>query len=148
MESRLNFRLVAKKGTLISDEMIQQYTLHDKHSGGQLYQHLRRKEKRYQSRRKSYAGRDHIKNRVSIDERPAIVEEKSRVEDWEIDLVIDNGHSGTLVTIVNRATSFTVSSRVNSKSADVVTAATISFLAPRRSRLFCRSVQFLTTRIE
>jgi hypothetical protein len=38
------------------------------------------------------------------------------------------------------------------ESADVVTAATVSFLAPyrapRRSRLFCRSVQFLTTRIE
>jgi IS30 family transposase len=136
MESRLNFRLVAKKGTLISDEMIQQYTLHDKHSGGQLYQHLRRKEKRYQSRRKSYAGRDHIKNRVSIDERPAIVEEKSRVEDWEIDLLIDNGHSGALVTIVNRATSFTVSSRVNSKSADVFTAATISFLAPYRAAVY------------
>jgi IS30 family transposase len=105
--------------------------LHDKHSGGQLYQHLRRKEKVYQSRRKSYAGRDHINNRVSIDERPAIVEEKSRIEDWEIDLVIGNGHSGALVTIVDRATSFTVSSRVNSKSADVVTAATISFLALR-----------------
>jgi IS30 family transposase len=107
--------------------------LHDKHSGGQLYQHLRRKEKRYQSRRKSYAGRDHIKNRVSIDERPAIFEEKSRVEDWGIDLVIGNGHSGALVTIVDRATSFTFLSRVNSKSADVVTAATTSFPAPYRA---------------
>ena len=34
---------------------------------------------------------------------------KKRVGDWEIDLVIGKGHSGALVTIVDRATSFTVS---------------------------------------
>ncbi len=115
-----------EKDTLISYETIYQYIWRDKQSGGLLYQDLRRQGKRYQSRRKSYAGRGHIKNRVSIDERPAIVEEKSRVGDWEIDLVIGKGHSGALVTIVDRATSFTVSKQVNSKSADVVTAATIT----------------------
>jgi IS30 family transposase len=45
---------------------------------------------------------------VSIDERPSIVEDKSRIGDWEIDLVIGKGHSGALVTIVERKTSFTV----------------------------------------
>ena len=122
--------LRSEKDTLISHETIYQYIWSDKKSGGLLYQDLRRQGKRYQSRRKSYAGRGHIKNRVSIDERPAIVEKKSRVGDWEIDLVIGKGHSGALVTIVDRATSFTVSKRVNSKSADVVTAATIALLAP------------------
>jgi IS30 family transposase len=62
----------------------------------------RRQGKCCQSRRKTYAGRGHIKNRVSIDERPAIVEEKFRVGDWEIDLVICKGHSDALVTIVDR----------------------------------------------
>jgi IS30 family transposase len=108
------------KDTLISYETVYQYNWRDKHSESQLYQRLRRKGKRYQSRRKSYAGRDHIKNRVSINERPAIVEEKSQAGDWEIYLVIGKGHSGALVIIVDRVTSFTVSKRVNSKSADVV----------------------------
>jgi IS30 family transposase len=45
-------------------------------------------------------------------------------------LGICKGYSGALVTIVNRATSFTVSKRVNRKSAEVVTAATIALLAP------------------
>ena len=115
------------KDTLISYETVYQCIWRDRHSGGQLYQHLRRKGKRYQSRRKSYAGRDHIKNRVSINEQSAIVEEKSCVGDLEVDLVIDKGHSGALVIIVDRTTSFTVSKRVNSKSADVVAAATIAF---------------------
>ncbi|AGH44758.1 integrase catalytic subunit [Paraglaciecola psychrophila 170] len=46
--------------------------------------------------------------------------------DWEIDLVIGKGHSGALVTIVERKTSFTVSRRVDDKSAKIVTAATIA----------------------
>jgi IS30 family transposase len=107
------------KDTLISYETVYQYIWRDKHFGGQLYQRLRRKGKRYQSRCKSYAGRSHIKNRVSINERSDIVEEKSRVRGWEIDLVIGKDHSGALVIIVDRVTSFTVSKRVNSKSADM-----------------------------
>jgi IS30 family transposase len=70
---------------------------------------------------------------VSIDERPAIVDEKTRVGDWEIDLVIGKGHSGALVTIVACAMSFTVSKRVNGKSANIVTAATISLLEPYKA---------------
>jgi IS30 family transposase len=92
--------------------------------------YLRRQGKCYQSRSKSEAGRGHIRNRVSINERPAIVDEKTWVGDWEIDLVIGEGYRGTLVTIVACATSFTVSKRVNGKSADTGTAATISLLEP------------------
>ena len=69
------------KDTLISYETVYQYIWRDKHSGGQLYQRLRRKGKRSQSRCKSYAGRGHIKNRFSINEQPAIVEEGSWVGD-------------------------------------------------------------------
>jgi hypothetical protein len=54
------------------------------------------------------AGQGFIKSRVSIDERPSIVDTRSRVGDWEIDLVIGKGHSGALVTIVERKTRFTV----------------------------------------
>ena len=45
---------------------------------------------------------------MSIDERPKIVDDKGRIGDWEIDLVIGKGHSGALVTIVERKTSFTL----------------------------------------
>jgi IS30 family transposase len=55
--------------------------------------------------------------------------------DWEIDLVIGKGHSGTLVTIVVRKTSVTVSTRVDDKSAKTVTAATIALLMPFKGAL-------------
>jgi len=121
----------------ISHETIYQHIWRDKHNDGVLFKTLRRKGKKYQSRSKEkQAGRGYIKNRVSIDERPTVVDDKSRIGDWEIDLVIGKGHSGALVTIVERKTSFTVSTRVNDKSADTVTAATIALLKPYRKAVF------------
>jgi len=120
--------LLEEHEKLLSHETIYLHIWADKASGGDLFNHLRRKGKAYQPRSKGQAGRGHIKNRVSIDERPKIVDEKGRVGDWEIDLVIGKGHSGALVTIVERATSFTVSMRINDKSAHTVTMATITLL--------------------
>ena len=73
---------------------------------------------------------------MSIDDRPQVVDDKSRIGDWEIDLVIGKGHSGALVTIVERKTSFTVSMRVDDKSARSVTAATIALLQPFEGAVF------------
>ena len=122
--------LLEDQGQSLSYETIYLYVWQDKADGGELYKYLRRKGKAYQPRSKKLAGRGYIKNRVSIDERPSVVDEKSRVGDWEIDLVIGKGHSGALVTIVERATSFTVSKRINDKSAKTVTAATLDLLEP------------------
>lgn len=120
-----------EKNIMISHETIYLHIWADKRSGGTLFQNLRRRGKAYQSRSKDkQAGRGFIKNRVSIDERPQVVEDKTRVGDWEIDLVIGKGHSGALVTIVERQTSFTVSTRVDDKSAKTVTAATVALLKP------------------
>ena len=94
------------------------------------YRHLRRNGKRYNKRSNGKTSRGQIKNRVSIDERPDVVEERSRVGDWEIDTVIGKGQSGALVTIVERATRFTVSAQVDSKHAAVVTDAVITLLTP------------------
>jgi IS30 family transposase len=59
-----------------------------------------------------------------------VVEDKKRVRDWEIDIVIGNGHSGALVTIVERKTLYTLIACVNGKFADWVTQATIKLLKP------------------
>ena len=56
-----------------------------------------------------------IKDRVSIDQRPAIVEEKSRIGDWEIDLVMGRLRIGALVSVVERRSRYTVLGKVPSK---------------------------------
>lgn len=116
-------------GKTISHERIYQHIWQDKRQGGDLYRCLRRSGKAYSSRGKDgKCRRGQIKNRRSIDERPAQVDERIEAGHWEIDTVTGKGHSGALVTIVERVTRFTLSARVNSKSADDVTEATIALL--------------------
>ena len=114
----------------ISHESIYLHVWRDKKAGGDFYRHLRRQGKKYDKRRNGKSTRGQIINRVSIDERPSIVDKKTRVGDWEIDTVIGKGHSGALVTIVDRKMKFTLSSRVMNKSAAAVTAAIIQLLEP------------------
>jgi len=65
-----------------------------------------------------------------MDERPSIVEEKSRIGGWEIDTVIGKSHKQALVTIVERKTKFMVMKKVENKTAELVAAATIELLCP------------------
>lgn len=74
-------------GNSISHESIYQYIWRDKRAGGQLYKHLRHSGKKYNKRSSGKAGRGCIPNRVDITLRPLIVEEKSRVGDWEGDTI-------------------------------------------------------------
>lgn len=122
--------LLEEQEQLISHESIYLHVWADKKAGGDYYTFLRRQGKKYDKRRNGKSTRGQIKNRISIDDRPKIVDDKSRIGDWEIDTVIGKGHSGALVTIVERATNFTVSAQVNSKSAEDVTKTTIKLLKP------------------
>ena len=75
----------------VSHEWIYQYILKDKQAGGSLYLHLRCKKKR-NKRYGSNDRRGNLKNRVSIDERPDVVEERNRIGDWEADTIIGKAH--------------------------------------------------------
>ena len=118
------------QNTNISHETIYLHVWANKKAGGDLYTHLRQRGKKYDKRRNGKSTRGQIKNRVSIDDRPEVVDEKSRVGDWEIDTMIGKGHSGALVTIVERVTKFTLSAQVPGKTAKDVTKATIALLKP------------------
>jgi IS30 family transposase len=122
--------LLNDRRELLSHESIYLYVWADKRMGGDLHTHLRHQGKKYDKRRNGKSTRGQIKNRVSIEDRPSVVDAKSRIGDWEIDTVIGKGHSGALVTVVERVTKFTVSAQVNSKSAAEVTKATIALLKP------------------
>jgi len=127
--------LKANLGIGISHERIYQHIWSDKRQGGTLYQHLRQSHKK---RKKQYGSKDkrgQIRNRVSIDERPAIVADKTRLGDWEIDTVIGQNHQGALVTIVDRVSKFTLIKKVDSKQAEVVTEATVILLKPYRDKV-------------
>ncbi len=71
-----------------------------------------------------------IPNRVSIDERPEIVDQKIRIGDWEGDTVIGKNHRGALVTLAERKSRYVLASKVTSKHAKGVTAAVTRLLRP------------------
>lgn len=110
-----------KKGLFISYESIYQYILKNKQEGGDLYTFLRcqrRRRKRYGTRRFDMRGQ--IKNRLSIDKRPKVVARKSRIGDWEGDLIIGKGHQGALVTLVDRCSKKSKIIKVESKRVESV----------------------------
>jgi IS30 family transposase len=121
--------LKVEQDLFISHERIYQPIWADKLKGGFLYKTLRHSGKK----RKQYGSKDkrgQIRNRVSIDDRPMIVSEKTRLGDWEIDTVIGKNHQGALVTIVDRVSKLSLIKKVASKHADIVTEATITLLRP------------------
>ena len=123
-------RLAADDGLRLSPERIYQHIRADRQAGGTLYRHLRHSQKKRKKRYGKADGRGQIKDRVSIDQRPAIVDEKSRIGDWEIDLVMGRPGTGALVSLVERRSRYTLLGKVGSKQAEPVAATTIGLLAP------------------
>ena len=91
--------------------------------------------KAYRKRGSNKDSRGRICNAVSIDERPEVVEEKSRIGDWEIDTVIGKNHQQAIVTIVERVSKFSVMKKVKQKTAEAVANATIELLSPYQDRV-------------
>lgn len=106
----------------------------DKVSGGNLHTHLRHR-KPYKKRTGSPDARGQIIGRVSIDDRPSIVDKKVRIGDWEADTVIGKGHKGVLVTLAERFSKKTLIARVPSKHAEVVKNAIINLLYNEKEHL-------------
>jgi IS30 family transposase len=85
--------------------------------------------KKYNKRGSWKAGRGCIPGRVDISERPLIVEEKSRVGDWEIDTIIGKEHKGAIVSMVDRHSKLTLLAPVSRKTAQEVEEALTGRLA-------------------
>lgn len=114
---------------MISHTRIYQYIRDDKVNGGNLFSFLRH-QKRYKKKYGSSDLRGRIPDKVPIEQRPDIVEQKSRIGDFEIDLIIGKGHKGAQLTIVDRMTSFTIIQTLTSKRADEVQKAIVAALKP------------------
>ncbi|WP_187264816.1 IS30 family transposase [Pontibacter beigongshangensis] len=113
----------------VSAERIYQHVWSDKKRKGTLYLHLRNQGKRYRKRGHQKDSRGILRDRVSIELRPAVVAEKSRFGDLEIDTVIGKNHQGAILTINDRATGLLRMRKVARKEAQLVKEAAIELLA-------------------
>ena len=114
----------------VSHETIYKYIWRNKKKGGSLYRQLRHNGKKYNKRSKGTAGRGCIPNRVDIDQRPALVEEKRRIGDWELDTIIGANHDGAVVSMVDRSSKLTKLAKVSRKTSTEVSLALINKLGP------------------
>jgi IS30 family transposase len=114
-------------GLQISHEWIYQHILMDKQAGGDLHRHLRCQKKR-RKRYGSYDRRGRLKNRVSIDERPAIVDTRQRLGDWEVDTIIGKGHHQAIVSLTERKARLALLRKVERKTSQAVADAVIELL--------------------
>jgi IS30 family transposase len=114
----------------VSVERIYQYVWDDKKHGGILYKKLRRKGRKYRNRGASKDSRGVIKNRIAISERPKIVEERTRLGDFEIDTIIGKNHKGAILTINDRVSGYVLIEKLNGKDANELALKAIEILTP------------------
>ena len=114
----------------ISIQRIYDYVAEDRREGGTLYTHLRHGLKKKRKKYGSQEYRGKIKNRISIDERPTIVDRQERIGDIEIDTVVGKNHQHALVTAVDRKTLYTWIGFVSTNDATSVGTSLIHLLEP------------------
>lgn len=114
----------------ISHEAIYQWVYREASEGRLSYQRLRRPRKRRRCRipgdRK--AKRGIIPGRVGIEERPGVVDERSRFGDWESDTVEGAKGRGLVATHVERKSRYTLIGKLVDKKAATLAAATTSMM--------------------
>ena len=122
----------------VSIEWIYHIVRRDKERGGSLYTYLPHHLKH---RRRPVNSHIPIKDRVSIDERPAVVDAKSRFGDWEMDTIIGKDGKGAIVTLVERTTKkMLMAKSPKGKNAKAVAKLVVQMLRP-----FERHVLSITT---
>ena len=107
----------------VSPERIYQHIWRDKQKGGNLYSHLSNNGRKYRKRGNKKDNRGIIKNRISIDRRPIVVDKRDRFGDLEVDLIIGKNHNQAILTINDRTSGMLKMKKVESKEANVVTQA-------------------------
>lgn len=123
----------------LSHETIYQHIYRDKAAGGDLHSHLRHRFKSYRKRGSGRERRGRLKDQVMIDQRPKVVDERSRIGDWEMDTVIGRPGGPVLVSMVERVSRYTVIRLAASKDATAVGAAILSGLGGCRDKVLTKT---------
>ena len=101
----------------ISHETIYRHIWADKRAGGSLHTHLRGARKKYRKRYGYYDWRGRLGGKRSIRERPAVVEARSRIGDWEADTLLGStGDSHCLLSLVERKTGYLVLGKLRART--------------------------------
>jgi len=114
--------------SVISHETIYQWVYEERKD---LKKYLRRKCSKYRRKRgtKARAMAREAQPKRRIDERPAEVEARSRIGDWEGDTVVGCGHSGCIATLVERKSGYLEAVKLERPSGELMVEAVAKSLS-------------------
>jgi len=120
----------------ISHETIYLRIWRDKDAGGELWTHLRQASKKRRKRYRSYDSRGRLAGKRHISERPAEIEARETTGHWEIDTIKgDSQATHSAVTLVERATGYTVMGKLARHTAAECTERCIELLSRHAGRV-------------
>ncbi len=131
---QISGRLRKEQELRISHEWIYQHVLADKQAGGDLYKHLRCQKKR-RKRYGSYDRRGQLPNCRSIEERPASVNTRKRLGDWEVDTLLGKQQKHALLTVTERKSRFTMLGKVPRRTAQAIRRQVCKLLVPIKDKV-------------
>ena len=119
-------RLSLESDTCVSHETIYKWIWECKHSNHRkhkpykkLYTYLRHTGRR-QKRNNTKDNRGVIIGRVPISKRPKVVDQRTRIGDIEVDLMMGSNHKSALLVMTDRTTLITMLEKLQSKNAEEV----------------------------
>ena len=74
-------------------------------------------------------------DRVGIENRPAIVDQKTRIGDWEADTIVGKNQKSALLTLVERTTRYTIICKLKNLKAEDTARAAIRVLKAYKARV-------------
>jgi IS30 family transposase len=112
----------------VSPDSIYRWVYADATEDGDLYKLLVRHHKKRRKQRKAVRKRE-FEGRVSISERPKLVDQKKRFGDWESDTMAGGKSKGGLATHVERKSRYLVAAKLENQRSDTFMEATIHALS-------------------
>ena len=100
-----------------------------------MWQHLRICSKPYRKRYGSTWTRGKVPDRVGIENRPAIVDQKTRIGDWEADTIVGKNQKSALLTLVERVTRYTIICKLKNLKAEDTARAAVRALKAHKGRV-------------
>lgn len=125
---------------MCSHESLYKWIWMDKRRGGTLYKSLRRQGKKYAKRGALNNSRSLIPNAVDISERPAIVEERSRFGDFEVDTIVGSTHRQHILTVVERKVGLLFMARLKRPTSQEAADMLISLLSPLAKEGYVKTI--------
>lgn len=131
---QISGRLKREQKIRLSPEWIYQYIFANRRLGGTLFQHLRQLNKR--RRRSRVDGRRaRLPDIQSIDLRPAIVNSRGRLGDWEVDTLLGKRTGPVLVTLTERKSRLTLLAMAERRSSAAVRSQICQLLLPYKQKV-------------